>query len=123
MSIRWVAPGCRSAAAVARPPPRTIPFTRTLTLTNGGAQVLVCGRADRRDSYACRCAVQMRQLREAYPRHFWADPDTYFEDADLASIGADFGETSPPTPGIRPPTPNPATPSPSLAPHPHLRQA
>ena len=54
-------------------------------------QMLVCGQADPADAYAQRCAVQMRALRAAYPLQFWAQPDRFFEEGALASLGADFG--------------------------------
>lgn len=62
-----------------------------LHATGGRAQLLVCGRADRQDAYAMRCAAQMRQLAAAYPLHFWAAPHIYFDDGPLASLAADFG--------------------------------
>ena len=54
-------------------------------------QMLVCGQADPSDSYAQRCAAQMRALRAAYPLQFWAQPDRFFAEGALASLGADFG--------------------------------
>ena len=62
-----------------------------LESVNGEAQVCVCGCADPSDAYARRCADQMKALQAAYPFHFWADPTHYFEEAELASAGADFG--------------------------------
>ena len=33
----------------------------------------------------------MRALRAAYPLQFWAQPDRFFAEGALASLGADFG--------------------------------
>ena len=57
----------------------------------GRVQLLVCGQADGGDAYGQRCAAQMRALRHAHPRHFWAAPWRYFTDGALACAGADFG--------------------------------
>lgn len=54
-------------------------------------QMLVCGQADPRDNYGQRCAAQMRALRQAYPLRFWAQPEVFFAEGPLASLGSDWG--------------------------------
>ena len=44
-----------------------------------------------REPYSDNWAQQMCNLRNKYPKNFWADPDHYFTDGCLVNRGTDFG--------------------------------
>ena len=33
----------------------------------------------------------MKYLKNKHPKHFWANPDSFFSDGPLINIGSDFG--------------------------------
>ncbi len=54
-------------------------------------QFLVGGVSDSREEYGKFCADKMISLKHKYPKNFWADPNSFFEDGPLINIGSDFG--------------------------------
>eukprot|EP00736_Rhodelphis_marinus_P004238 Rmarinus@m.30150 len=59
--------------------------------TNGRIQIIVGGPVTWSDSYSAYCGRKMRELKQRYPRQFWADPDAFFLDGPLVNLGSDFG--------------------------------
>jgi len=58
---------------------------------NEKVQILVGGPANMGEPYSASCAHKMWELRDKYPRCFWAAPDEFFTDGSLVNRGSDFG--------------------------------